>query len=128
MRYQEITEAASSVQVPNLDGTYKKFRSLDSEGVNAWRNSHNPPGKEEKAAQRLEQKQQLIKQVAGIIQKIVEKEWPGNDPHETIYRQLLKLQIYSDKQPTIIKQACQYLGYKSIEDYLIDREEKFYTE
>lgn len=115
MRYYELTEAGpSSVQVPNLDGTYKKFKSLNDPDVISWKNSHNPPSKQEIK----QQLQKTISKVANIIQTEVAAVYPDADPYDFIEIKLKQYGLPESLWDKYIKLACKYLGSRDLQHYL----------
>lgn len=123
MRYHELSEAGpSSVQVPNLDGTYKKFKSLNDPDVITWRNSHNPPSKQDIKTQELATKQQQIQKtiskVANIIQSEVAAVYPDSDPYDFIETKLKQFGLPESLWDKYIKLACKQLGTRDLQHYL----------
>lgn len=116
MKVQELFETISeagpaSVQVKNKSGTYKRFKSMTSPGVEEWKNSEDKP--------KVNKMDELLKKVADIVMNKVANYYPDADPFNHIWNQAVKLGVNENDVEKIVDKAVKtHLGAKNYRDYL----------
>lgn len=99
MKVQDLFEGskANAVQVKNKSGTFKRFKSMTSPGVDEWRNSYDEPAKpkrekmspEDRAAKREQdkkEKEQKMRDIAWDADMIAAAALDGLDPSDKLAR------------------------------------------